>query len=51
MVLVREKLLMKKIKKREQMKKHLVELKQTEKHAAGEFFKFFFRLCFFLFNK
>lgn len=37
MVLVREKLLMKKIKKREKMKKHLVELKQTEKHAAGEF--------------
>lgn len=41
MVLVREKLLMKKIKKREKMKKHLVEKKQTEKHAAGEFLRFF----------
>lgn len=47
MVLVREQLLMKKIKKREKMKKHLVELKQTEKHAAGEFFRLFLGYVFF----
>lgn len=50
MVLVKEKLLMKKIKKREKMKKQLVELKQTEKHAAGEFLRFFLGYVFFFLN-